>query len=205
MRRAKVLKGDLSQEIFEEFKKKSELGVDCEMMGLNPNRDRLCLVQIGGEDTPIALVQVDEKTGAPLLKEVLESASITKIFHFARLDCLFLKVRLGIEVQNLFCTKIASKLVRTYTDRHGLKEVVREFAGEDLNKSITSSDWGKATLSAEQINYAEDDVKYLFKIKRTLNDMAEREGRAALMKATFDYLPHRVELDRLGYTELYDH
>ena len=125
MKKAVLVKGDLPESMVQELSQCEELGVDCEMMGLNPFRDRLCLVQIGAENGPSALLQVDEKSGAPGLKSLLEDEKVRKIFHYARMDCLFLKVRLNIEACNIYCTKLSSRLVRTYTDKHGLKELVR--------------------------------------------------------------------------------
>lgn len=200
-----LLEGDLTEDLFHELAAAPELGVDCEMMGLNPHRDRLCLVQIGKEGGPYALIQINEQAGAPKLKQLLRNPDITKIFHYARMDCLFFKARLKIDVQGIFCTKIASRLVRTYTDRHGLKELVREFTGEQLDKTITTSDWGNAKLSPEQLKYAEEDIKFLFKIKKRLVDMLEREGRMGFYKSCVEFLPVRIELDRLGYGDVFEH
>jgi len=205
MKKSTLLEQDLTEELFQEFSQAPELGVDCEMMGLNPARDRLCLVQIGKEGGPYALIQIDEQAGAPRLKSLLTNPEITKIFHFARMDCLFFKARLGIDVKGIFCTKLASRLVRTYTDRHGLKDLVREFTGEQLDKTITSSDWGNPKLSPEQLKYAEEDIKYLFKIKRKVHEMLEREGRMGFYKSCVEFLPVRIELDRLGYGDIFEH
>lgn len=142
MNRAILLKQDITDDIRDEFKNCQELAVDCEMMGLNPFRDRLCLVQIANENGSCAIVQIDEKNPPNNLKEILESPQIEKIFHYARSDMLFLKMRLNIEVKNIYCTKIASKIARTYTDKHGLKEIVKEFFGDNLDKTVTSTDWG---------------------------------------------------------------
>ncbi|MCB1171776.1 MAG: ribonuclease D [Leptospiraceae bacterium] len=205
MGRARLVQKDLPDDIYQVLRTQKELAVDCEMMGLNPWRDRLCLIQIAAEEGTCVLIQVDEKEPPARVRELFEDASIQKIFHFARLDCLFLRMRLNIQIQNVFCTKIASRLGRTYTDRHGLKEVVREFTGETLDKQITSSDWGSNKLTDEQLNYAASDVIYLFAVKRSLLNILNREGRAELLEASLNYLPHRIELDRLGYDSIFQH
>ena len=171
MSRARLVQKDLPDDLFDALKNQTELGVDCEMMGLNPWRDRLCLIQIAAENGPCALVQVDENEPPARIQQLFENPAIQKIFHFARLDCLFLRMRVNIQIQNVFCTKIASRLGRTYTDRHGLKEVVREFTGETLDKQITSSDWGSNKLTDDQLHYAASDVIYLFAVKRGLTEI----------------------------------
>lgn len=205
MHKPVVLKGDLSKEIAEDFRSRPELGVDCEMMGLNPVRDRLCTVQIAAEQGPCAIVQVREQDGAPLLKGVLEDAKIIKIFHFARMDMLFLHSRMSIEVRGIFCTKIGSRLARTYTDRHGLKDVVRELAGEAMDKTHQSSDWGRENLSEDQIAYAADDVRYLFEVRRRLVEILKREKRLELAQACFDFLAVRRRLDQFGFDDIFAH
>ncbi|MCB1137819.1 MAG: ribonuclease D [Leptospiraceae bacterium] len=205
MGRARLVQKDIPDDIFQVLRTQKELAVDCEMMGLNPWRDRLCLVQIAAEEGTCVLIQIDENEPPERIRELFEDSSIQKIFHFARLDCLFLRMRLNIQIQNVFCTKIASRLGRTYTDRHGLKEVVREFTGETLDKQITSSDWGSNKLTDEQLNYAASDVIYLFAVKRSLLNILNREGRAELLEASLNYLPHRIELDRLGYESIFQH
>ncbi|MCE9599844.1 MAG: ribonuclease D [Spirochaetia bacterium] len=205
MKKAFLVEQDITDELYAELVEAPELGVDCEMMGLNPHRDRLCLVQIGKEGGPYVLVQVNDSIGAPKLKSLLENPAIQKIFHFARMDCLFLSVRLKANVQNIFCTKLASRLARTYTDRHGLKELVREFTGEQLDKTITTSDWGNAKLSPEQLKYAEEDIKYLFRIKRKLQEMLERENRFEMYRRSVEFLPVRVRMDELGYDDIFAH
>ena len=205
MKRPVVLKGDLTEEIAAEFAACSELAVDCEMMGLNPWRDRLCVVQIMAEKGTVVLVQVDETAGAPRIRELFENSAIRKIFHFARMDIFFLQKRLGIDVQGIYCTKIASRLGRTYTDRHGLKEVVRELTGETMDKSNQSSDWGRADLSPDQIFYAADDVRYLFEIRRQLDSMLAREGRTELAEQCFNFLRVRRTLDLAGFGEIFEH
>jgi ribonuclease D len=201
MNRAILLKEDLSDDIHQEFKQTKELAVDCEMMGLNPYRDRLCLIQIANENGTCAIIQIDEKKIPQKLKNILEDEIIQKIFHYARSDLLFLKLRLNIEVKNIYCTKIASKIARTYTDKHGLKEIVKEFFGDNLDKTVTSTDWGNPNLSDDQLIYAQNDVIYLFQIKRILNEILIRENRYELYLKTLNFLPTRVELDINGYIE----
>lgn len=205
MSRPQVLKGDLSPEIAAEFATASELAVDCEMMGLNPWRDRLCVVQIMAEKGSVVLVQVDEAVGAPEIQKLFENTEINKIFHFARMDIFFIQKRLGIDVQNIFCTKIASRLARTYTDRHGLKEVVREMTGEVIDKTNQSSDWGRDELTSDQIYYAADDVRYLFEVKRKLHAILEREDRLDLAERCFEFLRTRRDLDLGGFGMIFEH
>ncbi len=182
------------------------LAVDCEMMGLKPVRDRLCLVQMCDEHGNVSLVQIGaEQQEAPNLKRLLEAKNITKLFHFARADLAFLRYQLGILVNPVFCTKIASKLARTYTDRHGLREVAREFVNIDLNKNQQSSDWGRDKLTPEQIEYAANDVLYLIEIRNILQEMLEREGRLELATKCFEALPLMVELDLLEYDFVFEH
>lgn len=201
MNRAIVFKNDIPEEIKKEFEGKKELAVDCEMMGLNPYRDRLCLVQIAAENGTCAIIQINEEQPPENLKSILENEQIEKIFHYARSDVLFLRLRLGIHVKNIYCTKIASKFARTYTDKHGLKEIVKEFFGDVLDKSITSTDWGNPNLTDDQLLYAQNDVIYLFEIKRILNEMLVREKRYELFQKALQFLPTLVELDIHGFRE----
>ena len=205
MKRPLVLQGDLNEEVAAEFATQADLSVDCEMMGLNPWRDRLCVIQIMAEKGTVALVQVNESQGAPRVKTLFENSAIRKIFHFARMDILFLKHRANIDVQNIFCTKIASRLARTYTDRHGLKEVIREMTGEVIDKTNQSSDWGRAELTPDQVYYAADDVRYLFDLKRKLSAILEREGRLDLAERCFAFLPTRRDLDLSGFDQIFEH
>ena len=176
------------------------VAVDTETQGLNLARDRLCLAQLAAADGACHLVRfADGRYDAPNLKALLEDPKITKIFHFARFDVAAFRKYLGARVRPVFCTKIASKLVRTYTSGHGLKDVCRELLGVDLSKEQQSSDWAAPTLSAEQLDYAAADVLYLHEIKGKLEAMLEREGRTALAKACFDFLATRSELDLLGW------
>jgi len=201
MQRARLVKQDIPDDMFDEFKTASELGVDCEMMGLNPNRDRLCLVQIAKENGPCALIQIDESKKPERLASLFENQNIIKIFHYARADCSFLKVRLNIEVKNIYCTKLASRIARTYTERHGLKELVKEFSGDNLDKSITSTDWGRPELTDDQLLYAQGDVLYLFLLRRSLNEILQREGRFELFTKALSFLPARIEFDTHGFDD----
>jgi len=159
-------------------------------------------VQISNGDGDAHLVQIDRSTyAAPRLKAILADEKVTKIFHFARFDVAALKQYLGVETHNIYCTKIASRLVRTYTDRHGLKDLVRELLGIELDKQQQSSDWGAHVLSDQQKKYAAQDVLYLHELKARLDQMLVREGRAQIAKACFDFLPVRAELDLMGWPE----
>lgn len=198
------LDGDLTQEAKDELEKSGSVAVDCEMMGLNPRRDRLCLVQMKTERGLPLVLRVQEDRGAPLLKEVFENPSVEKIFHYARIDTLFLKMRLGIDTKNVYCTKIASKLARTYTDRHGLKDLVREFTGESMDKSQQSSDWGSPDLSKEQVRYAAEDVRFLFPIQKKLDAILQREGRIDLSRKAFEHLTLLRELDENELTGIFE-
>lgn len=200
-----VFQADLDLASFETLQKESELALDCEMMGLNPIRDRLCVVQIGIPSGHCYLVQIQDGNSAPNLQALLEINHIVKIFHYARLDNLFLKQKLNIKMENIYCTKIASRLARTYTDKHGLKEVIRDLLGVNLDKSNQSSDWGKKELSNNQVHYAAHDVKYLFDIKQKLNEILQREKRQGLCKKLFDFLPTQCELDELQFEHIFDH
>ncbi len=178
------------------------IAIDTETLGLKPARDKLCLVQISIGDGNAHLVQIDRTTYlAPRLKAVLADPSVTKIFHFARFDVAVLKHYLGVDTRNIYCTKIASRLVRTYTDRHGLKDLVRELLGIELDKLQQSSDWGAHILSEPQKKYAATDVLYLHELKARLDQMLEREGRKEIAKACFDFLPTRAALDLMGWSE----
>lgn len=178
------------------------VAVDTEAMGLNNRRDRLCVVQLSAGDGTAHLVQfAPDSYDAPHLKALLENPAVTKIFHFARFDVAILRDYLGAECAPLYCTKIASYLARTYSDRHGLKELCKEFLGVDLSKQQQSSDWGAPVLSAEQQQYAASDVLYLHALREKLDTMLAREGRLNLARQCFAFLPARVELDRAGWIE----
>lgn len=179
------------------------VAVDSETMGLRYRRDPLCVVQLSAGDGDAHLVQLDRSTyDAPNLKRVLTDPQILKIFHFGRFDIAMFHLHLGVTTAPVYCTKIASKLARTYTDRHGLKDVAKECAGVDLSKAQQSSDWGAPTLTDEQIAYAASDVLHLHAIRARLNEMLAREGRDALAQACFDFLPHRAALDVAGWEEV---
>jgi ribonuclease D len=180
----------------------TSVAVDTETLGLVPRRDKLCLVQLSGCDGNAHLVQLDRSSyDAPNLKALLTDPAVTKIFHFARFDVAVLKHYLGIEVAPLYCTKIASKLTRTYTDRHGLKDLLKELLGIEANKQQQSSDWGAHVLSDAQKTYAAQDVIYLHELKARLDQMLEREGRSAMAQACFSFVPVRASLDLAGWTE----
>ncbi len=178
------------------------VAVDTETQGLDISRDRLCLVQLSAGDGVCHLVQfANGSFKAPNLKKLMTDRKVVKIFHFARFDVAMMKRWLGITVQPVFCTKIASRLVRTYTDRHGLKDVSKELLGLDLSKEQQSSDWARPQLSKDQIAYAAADVLNLHEIKRKLEVMLEREGRTKLADSCFRFLPHRAELDLGGWED----
>ena len=194
----KLHRGDLPAD----FTAGPSIAIDTETLGLKPARDKLCLVQISTGDGNAHLVQIDRATyQAPRLKAVLADASVIKIFHFARFDVAVLKHYLNAETTNIYCTKIASRLVRTYTDRHGLKDLVRELLGIELDKLQQSSDWGAHILSEAQKKYAATDVLYLHELKARLDQMLEREGRTEIAKACFNFLPTRASLDLMGWSE----
>ena len=184
------------------------VAIDSETMGLNPHRDRLCLLQLSAGDGDCHLVQFAAgEYQAPNLKKLLADAAVLKIFHFARFDLAVLRHYLGVECTPVYCTKIASKLVRTFTDRHGLKDIWRDLLGVELSKQQQSSDWGAPELTPEQRTYAASDVLHLHALKRKLDAMLEREGRADLAAACFRFLPARARLDLDGWPEIdiFDH
>jgi ribonuclease D len=178
------------------------VAIDTETLGLNPNRDRLCLAQLSAGDGVCHAVQfAGGQYAAPNLKKLLTDPKVTKLFHFARFDIAMFRRYLGVDCKPVYCTKIASKLVRTYTDRHGLKDLVRELLGIEISKEQQSSDWGAATLSEKQLAYAASDVAHLHQLKTILDTMLARESRTHLAKACFDFLPTRAELDLGGWEE----
>jgi ribonuclease D len=183
------------------------VAIDTETMGLNPHRDRLCLVQLSAGDGTAHLVQLAPPSlggrGAdcPNLKRLLSDPGVTKLFHFARFDCAVLRHALGVSVAPVVCTKVAAKLVRTFTDRHGLKDLCRELLGVEISKQQQSSDWGAPDLSPEQLAYAASDVLHLHTLWERLEGLLRREGRLELAEACFRFLPVRGELDLLGYAE----
>lgn len=179
-----------------------EVAIDCETMGLHPHRDRLCVVQLSSGDGTAHLVQIEKgQTSAPNLEKLLTDPNVLKLFHFGRFDIAAMQNAFGVITAPVFCTKIASRLVRTYTDRHGLKVLLQELLGIDISKQQQSSDWGSETLSQAQVDYAASDVLYLHKLRDALQAMLEREGRAELAQACFDFLPTRAQLDLAGWPE----
>ncbi len=192
-----------------DFKVPKVLAVDTETMGLNPQRDKLCLVQLSGGDENAHLVQVGGEYGykSPNLISILKDKKILKIFHYARFDVAIIKKNLGIVPSPIFCTKIASKLARTYTDRHGLRELCKELLNIEISKQQQSSDWGSQVLSKAQIKYASNDVLYLHEIKDKLEEILERENRLKLAYTIFKFIPTRVKLDLLGWqeTDIFSH
>lgn len=180
----------------------SSVAIDTETLGLNPLRDRLCLVQLSSGDGDAHLVQVAQKPdGAPNLKALLSNKKTLKLFHFARFDMAVLFHTFSVMPEPVYCTKIASKLTRTFTDRHGLKDLCKELAGVDLSKQQQSSDWGAETLTPEQLDYAASDVLYLHVLKEKLDAMLARESREDLARACFEFLPARAQLDLGGWSE----
>ncbi|ACB94224.1 ribonuclease D [Beijerinckia indica] len=191
-------KGDLPENV--SFGR--SVAVDTETLGLLPHRDRLCLVQLSGGDGQAHLVQIKPgQTHAPHLERLLIDPNVTKLFHYARFDIAVLYKTFGTMTTPLYCTKIASKLTRTYTDRHGLKDLARELLGVDLSKQQQSSDWGADTLSDAQLTYAASDVLHLHALRTKLDGMLEREHRTELAQACFDFLPTRAKLDLAGWAE----
>jgi len=193
-----LYKGDLPDDL--------DLGpvvaIDCETMGLRPHRDRLCVIQMSGGDGHAHLVQVAKgQTEAPNLVRMLENQDVLKLFHFGRFDIAAMLNAFGALTAPVYCTKIASKLIRTYTDRHGLKYLLQELLGVDISKQQQSSDWGAETLSDAQLDYAASDVLYLHRLRDELNARLLREGRMEMAQACFDFLPMRARLDLAGWPD----
>ncbi len=179
------------------------VAIDCETMGLNPHRDRLCVIQMSSGDGHAHLVQVDKgQTSAPNLCAMLENPDVLKLFHFGRFDIAAMLNAFGAVTAPVYCTKIASKMVRTYTDRHGLKNLLQELVGVDISKQQQSSDWGAPELSKAQLDYAASDVLYLHQLRDVLNERLIREGRMELAQSCFDFLPTRAQLDLQGWPEI---
>lgn len=186
----------------------SEVAIDCETMGLNPHRDRLCVVQLSSGDGTAHLVQIEKgQTSAPNLQSLLADPNTLKLFHFGRFDIAAMYHAFGTLTAPVYCTKIASRLVRTYTDRHGLKVLLQELLNVDISKQQQSSDWGAETLSHAQVDYAASDVLYLHKLRDALNDMLVREGRTEIAQTCFGFLPTRAKLDLMGWpdTDIFAH
>ena len=178
------------------------VAIDCETMGLIPHRDRLCLVQLSSGDGTAHLVQISQdQTEAPNLVRMLGDPNVLKLFHFGRFDIAVLLHRFGVLTAPVYCTKIASKLVRTYTDRHGLKNLLQEILAIDISKLQQSSDWGADDLTDAQLAYAASDVLYLHRLREALDERLAREGRVALAEAAFAFLPYRASLDLAGWPE----
>jgi ribonuclease D len=180
-----------------------DIAIDTETMGLNLNRDRLCVVQLCDAKGNVHIIKYDgNQYSSPNLTKFLENEKVTKIFHFGRFDIAVLKKYLDIDMTNIYCTKIASRIARTYTDSHGLKELCRELLGVQISKAQQSSDWGNNSLSKDQIEYAKGDVIYLHRIREILNNMLIREDRDSLAEQCFEFLPSRVLLDLSGWETL---
>lgn len=178
------------------------VAIDCETMGLNPHRDRLCVVQMSSGDGHAHLVQIEKgQTSAPNLERMLADPEVLKLFHFGRFDIAAMLNAFGVLTAPVYCTKIASKMVRTYTDRHGLKVLLQELLGVDVSKHQQQSDWGAPELSDAQLDYAASDVLYLHKLKDKLDEVLAREGRSDLAQSCFDFLPTRAKLDLAGWPE----
>jgi ribonuclease D len=194
----KLYRGDLPAG----FDPGPSIAIDTETLGLHPHRDRLCVVQLSTGDGHAHIIQIDPVTkSAPNLKALLENPNVLKIFHFARFDVAVLKQQLGAATAPLYCTKIASRIARTYTDRHGLKDLLKDLLGIEANKQQQSSDWGSHVLSDAQKQYAAQDVLYLHELKARLDQMLEREGRMVLAQSCFAFVPTRAALDLAGWGE----
>ncbi len=184
------------------------VAIDCETMGLNPHRDRLCVVQLSAGDGNAHLVQIAKgQTEAPNLCKLLQDPEVLKLFHFGRFDIAAMMNAFGVLTAPVYCTKIASRLIRTYTDRHGLAKLLQELLSIDISKQQQSSDWGAAKLTNAQLDYAASDVLYLHQLRDRLDEMLEREGRMDIAQACFDFLPSRAKLDLLGWpdTDIFAH
>ena len=198
---------DLNADLYNLYKKSSYLAIDTEAMGLIHGRDRLCLVQICNELKRTSCIKIELNTSSsPNLKALLEDEKITKIFHFARFDVATLKCNLGINTANIFCTKIASKLARTYTNKHGLKDLINELLGVELDKSSQSSDWGtNEDLTKNQLDYAANDVRYLIEAMHKLKVILQREHRYELAQKCFETVSVHADLDILKFSNIFDH
>ena len=207
MEKFEVCDRDLTPVLLNRYLKSSAIAVDTETMGLNPLRDRLCLIQLSDLAGYVTAIRIERgQTTAPNLQQLLEAPQITKIFHFARFDLATLQHHLGIITAPIFCTKVASKIARTYSPRHGLKALVQELEGIELDKTQQSSDWGNVNaLSDEQLSYAANDVRYLHSIREKLTDMLKREDRWQLTQQCFRCLPTFIELDLKQYSGIFEH
>ena len=202
-----VCKNDLTEELFNAYKGSKYLAVDTEAMGLYHGRDRLCLIQICNESNLTSCIKIEiGNRKASRIQNLLEDEKIMKIFHYARFDIAALKCNLKIETKNIFCTKVASKLARTYTNKHGLKDLINELLGIELDKSSQSSDWGNSEkLSQAQINYAANDVKYLIQAMEKLTLILKREKRYEIAQKCFTVIPIYSELDILHFINIFEH
>tara|TARA_B100000963_G_scaffold334089_1_gene326989 strand:+ start:92 stop:730 length:639 start_codon:yes stop_codon:yes gene_type:complete len=207
IKKINFFKNDLSEDLFNLYKNSKFLAIDTEAMGLVHGRDRLCLVQICNEFNLISCIKIEIGVNKAIkIKNLLENESIMKIFHFARFDVAALKCDLNINTKNIFCTKIASKLARTYTNKHGLKDLIYELLNIELDKSSQSSDWGSdKDLSNDQITYAANDVKYLISAMQKLTQILEREGRYEIAKKCFEAIPIHSELDIQQFINIFEH
>lgn len=207
MQNIQICEQDLTPELLKTYLKSTRIAVDTETMGLHPHRDRLCLVQLCDETETVSVVKIARgQLEAPNLQQLMEAETVEKVFHFARFDVAALLCNLDIETNPVFCTKIASKLARTYSSRHGLKELVLELEGVDLDKRAQSSDWGNAeALTPEQLSYASNDVRYLLPMREKLEKMLQREDRWELAVSCFQCLPTFVSLDLLQYDNIFEH
>jgi len=198
---------DISSDLYNLYKNSSYIAVDTEAMGLIHGRDRLCLVQICNELNLTSCIKIELNTSSsPNLQNLFEDEKILKIFHYARFDVAALKCNLGINTKNIFCTKIASKLARTYTNKHGLKDLINELVGIELDKSSQSSDWGSdSDLTSEQIDYAANDVRYLIEAMHKLTVILQREGRQDLAQKCFNTVPVYADLDILKFSNIFEH
>lgn len=204
-KRFDVFDGDLSEERLQHYMKKPVLAIDTETRGLNIHRDRLCLVQMCDAEGVLSIVKIKKGTDADNLRKLMASKNVVKLFHFARFDVAVMKHYLQVDVAPIWCTKIASKLVRTYTDRHSLKDVTRELMGIELDKTDQSSDWARDDLSESQMEYAANDVRNLIEIQRKLKMMLDREGLTDLAQKLFDFLPTVAQLDLGGWQNVFEH
>ena len=202
-----IYHNDISNDLYNIYKNSSYLAVDTEAMGLIHNRDRLCLIQISNEFHLTSFIKIERNTSySPNLQNLFEDEKIIKIFHYARFDIAALKCNLGINTKNIFCTKIASKLARTYTNKHGLKDLINELLGIELDKSSQSSDWGSnEDLTSDQLNYASNDVKYLIDAMHKLKIILKREGRYEIAQKCFKTVPVHAELDILKFSNIFEH
>ncbi|MBO9540521.1 ribonuclease D [bacterium] len=199
-----LIKGDLTPELFEAYAKSAYLCADTETTGLNPHRDRLCLIQLCNEDGLTTVLQVSSYD-MPLLVKLLEAERPLKLFHFARFDLAMLRHHLGAKITHVYCTKVASKIARTFSGKHGLKDLTKDLLGVELDKSVQTSYWGADDLSPAQLAYSANDVRYLIPLKEKLDAMLVREGRMDLALACMQHLPTLIQLDLQGWENLFEH